>query len=319
MTPQISVIFTSYNHHEFLRQALDGLISQTFTNFELIIVDDCSTDGSQEILRGYAERDSRIKLNLLQENTGSYVHSTNLGAGMASAPYIIFEQCDDYAEPTQLEKLYRASQENPDVGVIYSSSRMVDAKGRDLGNDYDCRSRCFKNRCVGNTLIPARQMGEFFLHSCVIPNLSAALIKRELFEKFNGLSAKYLVLADWDFWFKMTTECDFYYLREPLNNFRQHSTTIRKSVKMKRQIGELFQAYYDYFELSGISWSKKCKSKFRIAWIWLDYFRTGPGSWFKSFFSLQIESIKYSVCFPLIFLLSALSYPFVVVYNRLRR
>lgn len=304
MMPQISVVFTSYNHREFLRQALESLLTQTFTDFELIIIDDCSTDGSQEILREYAEKDKRIKLHLLEKNTGSYVHSTNLGASMASAPYIIFEQCDDYAEPTQLEKLYHVALQYPEVGVIYSSSRMVDADGCDLGNDYNHRSSLFKKTCVTDTFIPGELMGKFFLQSCVIPNLSAALIKREWFEKMNRLSVNYMVLADWDLWFKLTTVCDFYYLREPLNNFRQHNTTIRKSVKMKRQISEVFKAYYDYFKLSDISWTEKCKAEFRIARIWLSFFKAGPGAWIKSFFPLQIKSVTYSFYFPFVFLMS---------------
>lgn len=319
MMPQISVIFTSYNHCEFLRQALDSLLIQTFTDFELIIVDDCSTDGSQEILREYAEKDKRIKLYLLEKNTGSYVHSTNFGATMASAPYIIFEQCDDYAEPTQLEKLYCAAQQYPEVGVIYSSSRMVDAEGCNLGNDYDYRSSFFKKVCIMDTLISGEQMGTFFLESCVIPNLSAALIKRKWFEEMNGLSTNYLVLADWDFWFKLTTKCDFYYLREPLNNFRQHNTTIRKSVKMNRQISEIFKTYYDYFELSGICWTKKCKAEFRIAIIWLSFFRTGPGAWIKSFFPLQVKSTTYAFYFPFIFLMSGFGYLFGGIYNKITK
>lgn len=319
MSPQISVIFTSYNHRAFLKQALEGLISQTFTDFELIIVDDCSSDGSQDILREYAEKDVRIKLHLLEKNTGSYVHSANFGASMAIAPYIIFEQCDDYAEPMQLEKLYYAALKNPEVGVVYSCSHMVDAEGRDLGTDFDRRNSCFRKFCFTDTLIPKEQMGMFFLQACVIPNLSAALIKREWFQKMNGLSTNYLVLADWDFWFKLTTQCDFYYLREPLNNFRQHNTTIRESVKIKRQISEVFQAYYDYFKLSKICWVKKCKSEFTIARIWLSFFRIRPTAWLASLFELLIMSINYSFYFPIVFLISGITYPFIVIYHKVKR
>lgn len=319
MKPKVSIIFTSYNHSEYLRQALDSLLSQTLKEFELIIVDDCSTDGSQEILKEYEEKDSRIRLNLLKENTGSYVHSSNFGAGLAIAPYIIFEQCDDFAEPTQLEKLYDAMQQYPNIGVVYSSSRMVDAQGCDLGNDYNYRSRRFKEKCITDVHVDRKDMGHFLLEACVIPNLSAALIKRTLFNKLGGLSTDYLVLADWDFWFKMANECDFYYLREPLNNFRQHNTTIRKSVKMNLQVCEVFEAYYNHFERAGIGVWRKIFSEFTIARIWLSYFNTGPKAWIGTFLPLLKTSGRYSLYFPLVFLLTGFYYPFLIVYQKLKR
>jgi glycosyltransferase involved in cell wall biosynthesis len=249
--PKISIIFTSYNHSEYLKKALDSILAQTFTDFELIIVDDCSTDGSQEILH-YYESDTRVKLFLLEKNTGSYVLSSNFGANKAVSDYILFAQCDDFAEPAQLEKLYIAMINNPSVGVVFSSSIMVDKNGIIIGNDFEHREKLFKQKCVSDKLITSKEMKRFLLSSCVIPNLSAALIKRSLFEKQGGLSPDYLVLADWDFWLKTALETNFYYIREPLNNFRQHDTTIRASVKIKRQIEEVFRMYYTFFKLADI-------------------------------------------------------------------
>ena len=164
MPPQISIIFTSYNHKEFLVEAVESLINQTFKNFDLIIIDDCSTDGSQEVLKKYTN-DLRVKLFLLEKNTGSYVHSSNLGASKAIADYIIFAQCDDFADATQLEKLYNAMINNPEVGVVYSSSLLIDRKGKYINCDYNVRERRFKKQCVKNTLITGLQMRKYFLFS----------------------------------------------------------------------------------------------------------------------------------------------------------
>lgn len=240
--PSISVVFTSYNHREYLRQALDALINQTFKNFELIIVDDCSTDGSQEILKEYAVLDQRIRLYLNDKNSGSYVISTNYGASLATAPYVVFAQCDDWAERNQLELLYQQFCLY-DIGVVFSSSYMVDSDGNVLGLDFEYRSKLFKKNCNSDCVIKDKDAFLYLLDSCIIPNLSAALIKKELFDELKGLSEDYVVLSDWDFWLKLSQKCDFYYIRQPLNNFRQHSTTIRNSVKIERQIDELFLMY----------------------------------------------------------------------------
>lgn len=317
MAPKISIIFTSYNHKEFLIEALEGLLNQTFRDFELIVVDDCSTDGSQELLKKYAI-DPRVKLNLLNKNTGSYVHSSNLGASKAVADYIIFAQCDDFAEKTQLESLFNVIIRNPNVGVVYSSSNMIDKNGKNIGCDFDVREKKFRMQCANDALISRTQMSEYFLYSCVIPNLSAALIRRSLFEKIGGLSSEYLVLADWDFWLKMTLECDFFYLRKPLNSFRQHDTTIRKSIKLKRQINEVFEMYYSFFKRTQLKFSERIKWEFNIASIWLAYFRSGKKAWLYSLVPLQITAIRYCFYFQIIFLIAAFAFPFSVLHRRLR-
>lgn len=315
--PEISVIFTSFNHKEFLRQALDSLMCQTFTDFELIIIDDCSTDGSQEILKQYAAQDKRIELFLNEKNSGSYVHSTNLGASKAVGEYVLFAQCDDYAEPTQLEKLHKAMKDNPTVGVVYSASTMVDRNGYTMGEDYDVRQPRFKRQCAKDTLLTGEEMGRYFLRSCVIPNLSAALVKRTLFEKQGGLSSNYFVLADWDFWLKTTLETDFYYLREPLNNFRQHDTTIRASIKLKRQVEEVFRMYYDFFRISKIGLCKRLWAEFMVARVWLSYGGGSKKAWLSSFFPLLSRSMRYSLYFPIVMFLESVVFLCVVLFKKI--
>ena len=316
MYPKVSIIFTSYNHREYLKKALDSLLIQTFTDFELIIIDDCSTDGSQEVLCQY-KTDARVKLYLLEKNTGSYVHSSNFGASMAIADYIIFAQCDDFAESNQLERLYTSMTTNPSAGVAFSSSTMIDKDGKNLGNDFKYREKLFKNNCSSDILIESKKMRRFLLSSCVIPNLSAALIKRSLFNKQGGFNRDYLVLADWDFWLKTALETNFYYIREPLNNFRQHSSTIRATINIKRQIGEIFKMYYDFFKLSKINIFDRIRWEFNVMMIWYGYFRSAKVFWIKSIFPLLMLSVKYSFLYPLMFAQNLFIYPCFAITRKI--
>ncbi|MEG2099688.1 MAG: glycosyltransferase, partial [Mucinivorans sp.] len=252
----------------------------------------------------------RIRLFLNDKNSGSYVYSTNLGASKAVAQYIIFAQCDDYAEPSQLSKLYSALESNPTAGVVYSASTMVDQFGTPMGTDYDVRESRFRQQCRHNTLINKEEMTQYFLSSCVIPNLSAALIKRSLFEKQGGLSCNYFVLADWDFWLKTSLECDFYYISEPLNNFRQHNTTIRASIKIKRQVDEVFKMYYDFFSLAKFNFWRSLRWKYHIASVWMGYIGQGKSAWFKSLFPLLKASMHYNFYFPFIAGINFICFPF---------
>ena len=278
-SPLISVVFTSYNHKEYLCQALDSLLAQTFTDFELIIIDDCSTDGSQEILSEYAKRDSRIRLTLNSKNSGSYVYSTNQGAALATAPYLVFAQCDDWAENDQLEKLYFAI-EHTNSGVVFSKSNLVDERGKFIGTDFDTRDSRFKSRYGNGGLISSYDAFKELMQGCIIPNLSAAMIKRSLFNELNGLSSEYKVLADWDFWIRLSTVETFYYVPDPLNNFRQHSTTIRSQVHIAKQMDELVNMYQ-----KAISYHPEIKNYIlnNAALNWVFYAHGNIRSWLKSF------------------------------------
>ena len=288
--PLVSIVFTSYNHKEYLRQALDSLINQSYHNLEIIIVDDNSTDGSQEILKEY-EHYPNIDLKLQTQNSGSYVKASNYGASFANGDYILFAQCDDFSEPNQIEVLLDVFKKNPSVGVVFSKSNLVDENGTVYANDYTGRERSFKKAVAQSNLIEKSRMKEFLSFSCVIPNLSAAIIKRGLFEKNSGLSEKYLVVADWEFWLDLTEETNFYYVSAPLNNFRQHATTIRSSIKMKTQIVEIYKMFYNHISKNQLSSKQKYKLKVGAGAVWFSFFIENKSAW-RGCFKDVSEEIK---------------------------
>lgn len=289
--PLVSIVFTSYNHKEYLKQALDSLVNQTYPNLEIIIIDDCSTDGSQEILKEY-EHIQNINLRLKTQNSGSYVKASNYGASFAKGEYILFAQCDDFAEANQIETLLNAFESNPSVGVVFSKSNLVDEKGITFTNDFVGRERGFKRLVKENGLIPASKMKEFLSFSCIIPNLSAALIKYDLFKEINGLSERYLVVADWEFWLDLTEKTDFYYIHQPLNYFRQHGTTIRSSIKMKTQIIEIYKMFYNHISKNQLTPVQEHKIKLGAGAVWFSYFIENKKAWFECYKSVLPEIKK---------------------------
>lgn len=288
-TPRISIVLTSYNHQEYIGKAIKSLLNQTFKDFELIIVDDASTDGSQNIIKEFT--DPRIRLFFQPDNSGNYVLSTNFGARQAKGEYIIFAQCDDFADINQLKILNDITCRFPEIGVIYSSSNLIDENDCIIENDFNIREKEFKDLCKSDTIIHKNEMQKFLLESCVIPNLSAALIKKDLYDNLNGLSSEYKVVADWDFWLRATTITDFFYIRNPLNYFRQHKTTIRSSIKVEQQLVEVIKMYG---KINAILNSKEVRdiSKYKFSRIWLGQAKQSPKNWIKSFLSIRKEAIK---------------------------
>lgn len=287
----MSVVFTSYNHSRYLAQALDSLVNQSYKDIELIIVDDCSTDGSQEILKRYGHYPN-VQLHLLKQNTGSYVKASNYGAKFATGTYLMFAQCDDYADPLQIQKLVKAFEGHENIGVVYSRSKLVDASGIVLSDDFIGREKKFRERCKTDTVITGNEMRRFLSFACVIPNLSAALIKRSLYTDCGGLSEKYLVAADWAFWLELSERTDFYYVAEPLNNFRQHPTTIRSKIKITTQIIEIYTIFYEHIAKYDLKSSERSGMKVGAGAVWFWYFLESKKTWLSSFMQTLRKTVK---------------------------
>ena len=121
--PAISVVIPMYNAEEYVGECLDSLLIQTFQDFEVIVVDDCSTDNSVKVVESYMEKfNGRLKLTKTKKNSGGggYV-PRNIGLKFAKGEYVIFLDSDDFLLGSALETLYNAAKEY-DAEVVYSSS-----------------------------------------------------------------------------------------------------------------------------------------------------------------------------------------------------
>jgi glycosyltransferase involved in cell wall biosynthesis/SAM-dependent methyltransferase len=270
MKELVSVVLTSYNHEQYIEQALDSLLNQTYGRLEIIVLDDCSTDGSRSRLGKYRGRPG-VRLVFLGKNTGGYTHACNLGASLSRGKYLLFAQSDDFSEPTKIESLVSKFTGRDSVGVVYCRSYLVDENSAIIGDDFRSRERRFKQLCSRDALIPRQRMVEFLSSSCVIPNLSAVLIKKEYFDALHGLDTKYKVCSDWDFWFRLAGFCDFYYVAAPLNYFRQHRTTIRGSHKMVVQLLEIFEILDRAVNSNRLSPAAKFRFKVNMGYVGAHY------------------------------------------------
>lgn len=126
----ISVVMPVYNGQRFLRAAVDGILNQTFTDFQFVIIDDASTDATRAILDGYT--DPRIQRIHNQKNLGAYI-SRNKGLAFAKGKYIAFMDADDISLPHRLERQFHYLEQNPEIGILGSQCQMIDADGQNVG------------------------------------------------------------------------------------------------------------------------------------------------------------------------------------------
>lgn len=122
----ISVLLPVYNCDKYLKQAIDSILNQTWQDFELIIVNDGSTDNSLTILNSY--QDSRIKIVSYKDNQG-VAHARNIGIGECTAEYIALMDADDIACPERLEKEYRFLKQHNDLDGVYALCQLIDRDG----------------------------------------------------------------------------------------------------------------------------------------------------------------------------------------------
>ncbi|MBX9812754.1 MAG: glycosyltransferase [Burkholderiales bacterium] len=113
----ISIVIPAYNAEKYLQAALDSILAQTFSNFEAIVIDDCSTDRTWEIVAHYAECDNRIRPYRNEMNLG-IAGNRNRGVELARGKYLAWQDADDISFPQRLEKQYRFMEENPHVGIV---------------------------------------------------------------------------------------------------------------------------------------------------------------------------------------------------------
>ncbi len=128
--PTLSVILPSYNAIFFLENSITSILNQTFSDFELILIDNASSDGSDQLLRHF--KDPRIRLIINESNIG-YTRSLNKGLALARGRYVARMDADDFSLKTRFEKQIQFLESNPDYGIVGCSYHVIDAKGSLIG------------------------------------------------------------------------------------------------------------------------------------------------------------------------------------------
>lgn len=151
--PTLSVVMSVYNAESYLRKAVDSVLDQTFKDFEFIIIDDCSTDNSLQILEAYAQKDNRITLIKKDRNKGAegFIENLNLGLQKSKGKYIARMDADDISVPERFEKQLIFLDSDPELFMVGSSLEMIDENDNfikiltALPDDVAIKKAMFKN------------------------------------------------------------------------------------------------------------------------------------------------------------------------------
>lgn len=206
----ISVILSVYNGKPHVEQAINSILAQTYREFEFLIVDDGSTDGTAEILADLSKRDSRVRVMTNEKNLG-LTKSLNKALRQAQGEFTARMDADDIALPTRLEKQCNFLQMNPEIGVVGTGFEWIDDDGTVIGKP----SLMTNQETLHTALIRTNP----FLHGSI-------LMRRALLNEVRGYNDQFKKAQDYDLWLRLSSRCQFATLPEILMQKRMNKHMI---------------------------------------------------------------------------------------------
>lgn len=218
MTPLVSVLMPAYNAEKYIAEAIESILSQTFKDFEFIIVDDASTDNTWKIIQEYAKKDERISIYRNEKNL--YIaENRNRLVNLAKGKYIAWQDADDVSMPVRLKKQSHFLEKNPQVGIVGGYLQFFDEKGTKSIRKYAISDKELRKNIF--RFSPVAQ--------------PTAMIRKKCFEKVGLYNPKYPPAEDIDMSFRIGTFYEFANLPQITLKYREHlnSATFNKLKKIE--------------------------------------------------------------------------------------
>jgi alpha-1,3-rhamnosyl/mannosyltransferase len=208
MTPNVSVCIPTYNRELLLKEALDSVFAQTYRDFEVVIVDDGSTDGTRQMLRRYGYKVRYCR----QENAGDAAARNKL-IELARGRYISFLDSDDLLYPDALEKMVGAMPQNAENVVVYGPYAAIDEHGDSLRRR---RRKLYSGRITK------------YLFEDILVHPSGSLFPKRVLVQAGGFDSSLSVCSDYDLWLRLSLEYDFIAITGPIYKRRRHGGNISR-------------------------------------------------------------------------------------------
>ena len=205
--PRISVIMSVYNGEKYLREAIESILNQTFTDFEFLIVNDGSTDGSLEIIQSY--QDERIRVINNEQNIG-LTKSLNKAIKQARGEYIARQDADDISLPNRFEEQIKYFEKHPETAILGTSKYVIDEDGKILRKEIALLKPNSKNLLKTNVL----------RHGSV-------MFRKAIVDELGGYNELLRYSQDYELWLRIVKRYEVRNLRQLLYKSRSHSANIR--------------------------------------------------------------------------------------------
>ncbi len=215
MEPRVSIAMTVHNAGKYLREAIGSVLGQTFREFELIVWDDGSTDGSLDIASQLAATDARLQMTA-SEHKGRGPALAEACA-LARGEYLGVVDADDLLEPTALEECVTVLDARPETGMVYTDHLIVDEQGVPRGKGRRCRIPYSKDRLLLNFM-----------------TFHFRLIRRSVYEQAGGFDASYPLAMDYDLCLRLSETTGIEHLKRPLYRYRRRRGSLSAANRVEQ-------------------------------------------------------------------------------------
>jgi glycosyltransferase involved in cell wall biosynthesis len=229
LNPLVSIIIPNYNHEQFLMQRLDSILNQTFQDFEIILLDDCSTDKSNEIIKKYDKHPKVSHCLFNKVNSGNTFVQWNKGIKLAVGEFIWIAESDDYCDPLFLETVIKPLENDNNIVLSYTQSHSVSENGSITGNWLTHTNKLNTSFFLNDFIIEGNNfIKDFLIYKNVIPNASAVVFRKNIAKKNGGVNEdnKLRTCSDWLFYFEIIFNNKIAYNHNSLNSYRQHDKSV---------------------------------------------------------------------------------------------
>jgi len=231
--PRVSIITPTYNGERFIGTAIDSVLAQSLEDFELIIVDDGSTDGTPTLLKGFAKRDSRIRISTRPSPSGGPTIPKNIALSLVASPYVCFLDHDDYYHPDKLKLMCSGLDEHPDWVAAFHDIQLVAADGKPHAGTYlsnanflAAASNCL--RPLADSWFDCGTDFYFFmsLRYAAMHTQSVMIAPQRLLQDPVSFRARFRGSDDTDLWLRIGMQGGVGYLDRVLAFYRQHGSNL---------------------------------------------------------------------------------------------
>lgn len=205
--PRISVVLPTLNEVEYVGTAIQSVLSQTFADFELIIVDGGSTDGTLDVIESFD--DDRINLIVRDETPNNLSKAINMGIENAVGEYIARHDADDWSHETRFDRQVDYLDTNPGVGLVGTAAHLVDEDGESLNQTW--------------AVLESPTLVDFFENIRVI--IGSCMFRREVYDTVGGMRSVFRVAEDYDFLLRVLEEYPIRNIPDPLYVSRKNATS----------------------------------------------------------------------------------------------
>lgn len=276
--PKVSVIIPNYNHAKYLSDRIKSVLHQSFRDLEVILLDDCSSDGSRDIIEKYAAKDARIRTYFSSTNSGSPFKQWHKGIQLAKGHLLWIAESDDYADKEFLATLVPIILENDKIALAFCQSYRIDSEGNILFSCINWGADRYRADFMNNGRNEFRKHG---VYSHGIYNASAVLFKRSLALKVPFYYQQFRYAGDSLFWNEILWRGDIYFSSRCLNYFRESDNVGSPDLnKIRKTIIEEYRILSYFLSQNMINRNNRAfRKKLRIL----------AGIWSKIFFHCNIR------------------------------